>query len=60
MPRPGFNSHICDLRFVQLVDGRKILQLADAAGDWHTPHTVAESELTPEEHGELLRAITSG
>lgn len=65
MPKPrssrsNFIGPIVDLRFVSLVDGRKILQFCRQGELWQTPHTVMAMELDDTEKAEIMEALGYG
>lgn len=60
MPRD--NAHIgpiTDIRFVQLVDGRKILQHSRDGQIWETPQTVDVRTLSEDEKADIIEALRS-
>lgn len=62
MSKPGYHGGrfigpITQLRFVQLVDGRKILQFAREGEYWQTPETVDVRSLDEAAKGEIIAAL---
>lgn len=56
-PEASFSGPIIDIRFVQLADGRKILQYSRMPNVWDTPETVDVRALSEGERDEIFQAI---
>lgn len=54
-----FTGPIIDIRYVQLVDGRRIMQVARQPNDWETPVTVPVQSLSDEERDEMARTLAT-
>lgn len=55
-----FLGPIIDVRFVSLVDGRKILQFRRTGEYWRTPRTTLAMELDENEKAEIIEALGHG
>ncbi len=52
-----FNGPVLDIRFVQLRDGRKIMQYSRMPNVWDTPATVDILSLSPDEQDEIREVL---
>lgn len=59
LPAPKFQGPIIGVRFIQLRDGRKIMQYSKMPGVWDTPETVDILSLPEDEQDEIRQAMSS-
>lgn len=52
-----FLGPVIDVRFVSLLDGRKVMQIRRQGEYWQTPPTVMASDLTEDEKVEIMDAL---
>jgi hypothetical protein len=52
-----FPGPIIDVRFIQLRDGRKIMQYSKMPGVWDTPETVDILSLQPDQQDEIREVL---
>lgn len=58
-PAVSFPGPIIAIRFVQLVDGRRILQYSRMPNVWDTPETIDVRSLNDDERDEVLETLAA-